>query len=153
MQSVPKCSAAFGGIVCPHGSENRFLIIKRRGTQDSVSASTGSRCAVSARLGFGLCGLHDGLTAGRTRNCSHGIGCHQVFTAFASVCVPQIFSSCQPFQVTQRRHPSSILQVCRASHEDEFKSSRNIALGLHRRYKDVVDGGFANLKVLSVPLV
>lgn len=36
------------------------------------------------------------------------------------------------------------IKVVRASFDDEFRSSQSIALGLHRRYKSVVQGGFTH---------
>lgn len=43
---------------------------------------------------------------------------------------------------------ASLLQITRASFDNEFRSSQSIALGLHRRYKNVIEGGFTgNLQV------
>ncbi|KAL2610364.1 hypothetical protein R1flu_028937 [Riccia fluitans] len=43
----------------------------------------------------------------------------------------------RPFKTIQR-------QVIRSSYDEEFRDSRSIALGLHKRYKDVLNGGFSN---------
>jgi hypothetical protein len=40
-------------------------------------------------------------------------------------------------QIAQQTRPRNILPI-RSSLDDEFRSSRNIAIGLHRRYRNVV---------------
>ncbi|KAL3701222.1 hypothetical protein R1sor_019244 [Riccia sorocarpa] len=45
---------------------------------------------------------------------------------------------------TFRRVKALRKQVITSSYDEEFRDSRSIALGLHKRYKDVVKGGFSN---------
>jgi hypothetical protein len=60
---------------------------------------------------------------------------------------------CRPWQFhpQQSTHTSSVTRkLVQSSFDDEFRSSQQIALGLHRRYKSVLEGGFTNnLRVIS----
>ncbi|CAM6029074.1 unnamed protein product [Sphagnum balticum] len=49
------------------------------------------------------------------------------------------------FHPQQSTHTSSVTRkLVQSSFDDEFRSSQQIALGLHRRYKSVLEGGFTN---------